>query len=276
MRDRCAGRSFLVSSGNLFTFSRASDAPETPDFILALPVLAIVWVLVGIAISLRPGARGRRGGVEEGVVDRCCPDRGLWRCDDPSGPVLALPRPYTLLQFGYRLETYVLLGLSASMLVILDARAQLAADAGGWDWVGAAMVLARRGSAQSEQVDGYPKGTAARLSWCPIATSVFAPNNQPPNTAGGLGDYDDATLPLVEPAGQPGGGVPNDRPPPGRDDPRRSPGRHDRPHGYLAGAPYLVSVTGARVGGSRSSTVTWSCRSRPPGACSTANLAKAL
>ncbi len=111
------GTSFLVSAGNLFTFSRASAAPDTPDFVLALPVLAIAWVLVGIAISLaRPAPDGawRRFlwvvsalGVLFAVV-MTHPDL-----------ILDLPHPYTLLQFSYRLETYLLLGLCGAVLATL-------------------------------------------------------------------------------------------------------------------------------------------------------------
>ena len=239
----------LVSAGNLFTFSRASAAPDTPDFILALPVLAIVWVLAGIAISLR-----HRGG-PWGEAWR----RVLWIVAGLTavigvamthpGLVLALPRPYTLLQFGYRLETYVLLGLCASMLVILTL-------ARNWPsrWrkgMRAAAVVVLVGSAVGaiQQVDGYPKGASRPIVVVPDRYIVFAPSNQPPNTAGGLGDYDDASLPLVNPVGAPELDFPSDR-----IRAQRVTIPVDLPageivHTNLAGAPYMVSVTGARVVG---------------------------
>ena len=37
------GLMFLVNASHLFTFSRATIVENTPDFVLALPVLAIAW-----------------------------------------------------------------------------------------------------------------------------------------------------------------------------------------------------------------------------------------
>jgi len=242
--------SFLVSAGNLFTFSRASAAPDTPDFILALPVLAIVWVLAGIAISSRQG-----GASADAVAWR----RVLWIVAGltlvlgvvmtHAGLILALPRPYTLLQFAYRLETYVLLGLSASMLVILTLARSWPPRWRRGLWAATAVVLVGSAVGAIQQVDGYPKGSNRPIVVVPDRYVVFAASNQPPDTAGGLGDYDDASLPLVNPVGVPEVDFPSDRI---RGERVTIP--VDLPvgemvHTNLAGAPYMVSVTGARAVG---------------------------
>jgi hypothetical protein len=239
---------YLVSAGHLFTFSRASAAPDTPDFVLALPVLAILWVLAGIVLSLRQ--RNER------------PREGAWRrvlwilggltvafgvAMTHPGLILSLPRPYTLMQFSYRLETYVLLGLCASLLVTLVLSR---------DWprrwrVGlqASLVVVLMGSAVGaiQQVDGYPKGANHPIVVVPDRYIVFAPNNQPPVTEGGLGDYDDASLPLVNPAGAPGLEFPSGRIRRERVTVAVGLPAGEIVHTNLAGAPYMVSVTGARV-----------------------------
>jgi hypothetical protein len=241
---------FLVSAGNLFTFSRASAAPETPDFVLALPVLAIAFVFAGIAYSLPP-----RGGRRAHAAWR----RVLWIVAGFTllvgvvmthpGIILSLPHPYTLLQFGYRLETYVLLGLSASMLAILVLARTAPPRWRGGIWVAAAAVLVASSVGAIQQVDGYPTGSNHPIVVVPDRYVVFAPNNQPPQTAGGLGNYDDASLPLINPVGAPGIEFPSDQI-------RRErvtiavdllPGEIVRTN--LTGAPYLVRVTGARVVG---------------------------
>jgi hypothetical protein len=239
---------YLVSAGHIFTFSRASAVPDTPDFVLALPVLAILWVLAGILISVRL----RNGRPRERAWTRV-----LWILGGLTvafgvvmthpGLILSLPRPYTLLQFSYRLETYVLLGLCASLLVTLVLSR---------DWprrwrVGlqTSLVVVLIGSAVGaiQQVDAYPKGANHPIVVVPDRYVVFAPNNQPPVTAGALGDYDDASLPLVNPASAVGLEFPS-----ARIRREKVTVAVDLPageivHTNLAGAPYMVSVTGARV-----------------------------
>lgn len=239
------GSSYLVSDVDLFTFSRASVVANTPDFVLALPLLAIAWVISSIVISfaLRSGGPWRR---------ILCIFSGLTvvfaLLMTHTDLLLALPRPYTLLQFSYRLETYMLIGLCGAvltglMLVRIWPRRWRAAS-----WTLLVLVVIASGVGAVQQVDSYPRGAEDPGVVVPDRYSVFDPMHQPPFT-GGLGDYTDATLPVVEPAGTPiGVSFPTLI--------------HDEKvtipvtlpsgvlvHTNLTGAPYLVSVTGARVVG---------------------------
>jgi hypothetical protein len=240
------GSSFLVSVANLFTLSRASAAPETPDFALALPVVAIVWVLVGIAVSLaRPaGAAWQRFlWIVSGLGALICV------LMTHPGLILDLPHPYTLLQFSYRLETYVLLALCAAVLATLVL-------VRGWPqrwrmgaWAGMALVLLASAVGAIQQVDGYPKGDKHPIVVVPDRNVVFAPNNQPPVTAGGLGDYDDASLPLVNPVGAPEVVFPSSAIRDSRVSLPINLPAGELVHTNITGAPYLVNFEGARVVG---------------------------
>lgn len=168
--------------------------------------------------------------------------------------ILDLPHPYTLVQFGFRLENYVLLGLSAAVLVILVLARGWTGRWRLWPWT-AVIVLLAAGAGAVQQVDGYPRGT----NHPPMAVAAnryvaFAPSGQPPVTAAGLGcrtgigcGYDDNTLPLTESSGLPEitfpiSAIHSDR--------ITLP--VDQPAGALvstnlAGAPYFVDVTGAQA-----------------------------
>src|SRR5262249_27246847 len=120
-------------------------------------------------------------------------------------------------------------------------------------WIAAAAVVVASGVGAIQQVDEYPKGTNHPIVVVPDRYVVFAPRNQPPNTAGGLGDYDDASLALVNPVGAPAIEFPSNQ-----IRKERVTIAVDLPAGQivrsnLAGAPYLVRVTGARVIGRDSS-----------------------
>lgn len=180
---------YLVSAPHLFTFSRAGAAADTPDFVLALSVLAIVWVPAAIALSLRiPGASPWRRvllimAAAALLVAAFMTDPGL---------ILDLPHPYALVQYGYRLDTYVVLGLCAAMLAALA----LLRDAGGrarriWSW-GLVAVLVASGVGAVEQVDTHPNVVRDRHV-------VFDANSGPVRTH--LLDqqltYSDITLPAI-------------------------------------------------------------------------------
>ena len=239
------GSSYLVADANLFTFSRASVVANTPDFVLALPLLAIVWVLSSVVISFALGS----GGVWRRVL---CIFSGFTLVVavlmTHTGLLLALPRPYTLLQFSYRLETYVLLGLCGAVLATLMLARTWPRRLRAWSWTFAAVVIGASVVGAVHQVDSYPRGAEAPGVVVPDRYSVFDPAHQPPFT-GGLGDYTDATLPVVEPVGTPIGVA---FPTVSHDEKVTIPVKLPAGvlvHTNLTGAPYFVSVTGAKVVG---------------------------
>lgn len=243
--------SFLVSADSLFTPWRTAEILNTPDFVYSLPVFAIAWVLMGIAISLRhKGDTAWR--------------RVLWIVSGVSvlfavlmthpDLILDLPHPYTLVQFGFRLESYVLLGVSAAVLAILVLARSWPGRWRLWSWTAIVVLLAAAAGAV-QQVDGYPSGTNRP----PMAVTadryvVFQPSGLPPVTAAGLGcrtgigcGYDDNSLPLVVSEGFPQINFPISAI---RGDRVTLP--VDQPVGTLvttnlAGAPYFVNVTGAHA-----------------------------
>jgi len=237
--------SSLASASHLFTFSRASVVSNTPDFILALPVLAIAWIVIVLVASLVYGGGPWR--------------RLLWLVSGlsvivtifmtHSGLILDLPHPYVFLQFSYRLETYVLMGISAAVLVTLVLVRQCPRRVRKCAWVAVAVVMVVSAVGAVQQVDGYPNGKHRARFVVPDRYVVFAPRNQPPATVEGLSDYDDTTLPRVNPRGIPelyfpASAIRNERisvrvsTPPG-----------ELVRTNLVGAPYFVDVTGARVVG---------------------------
>ncbi len=103
-----------VSAKNLFALSRlpAGLPARTPD-VFSLPVLAIAWVLLSFPLLawrrwselwVRLLALSSAAAVGVGVM--------MTHTD----LILALPRPYTMLQFSHRLEGFVLMGLSGAIL----------------------------------------------------------------------------------------------------------------------------------------------------------------
>lgn len=233
---------YLVAARHLFTFSRADASSEVAShaFITALPVLAIVWTIVGIAISLRLGAGGawRRvlwifGGAATAL--------GLLMTH--PGLVLALPSPYALVQFGFRLETWVLLSLSAALLALLVIARHWPRRWRTYSWAATAVVIASMiGAAQ--QVERYPRAPART----PISADFRYIYPKAPR-GGELFDYDDASLPLVNPADAPevdfsSSAIHNEEATVSVSLPA---GRLLRTN--LVGAPYLVSVQGASVVG---------------------------
>jgi hypothetical protein len=109
-RAELTGNVSLVALQHLFTFSRTA-APG-----MSLPALAIVWVLA--AIVLLPRASHNRTWVRMLLISSAISLLAAIAMTHPS-LLLDLPRPYTLIQYSYRLEAYVLLGLCGAILAAL-------------------------------------------------------------------------------------------------------------------------------------------------------------
>jgi hypothetical protein len=124
----------LVSLGHLLSFSRTSGPglPAPYYLSLSLPVLAILWVLAGLLVL--PTRSRNRAWL-----------RLLLICSGTSivitvvmthvGLLLALPRPYSLIQFSYRLEVYVLLALCAAIVAALALARGGSRRSRIWTWM---------------------------------------------------------------------------------------------------------------------------------------------
>jgi hypothetical protein len=230
---------WIVSAKHLFTFSRANVIGAPLEyFVVALPLLAVAWVLASLALSLR------RHGWDPWK-------RALWMFSAAAlliGLLMAHPRPLTivttpltLIQFTYRIETYVLMAISAALLAGLAMLARGLLPLRRVLLWGIVPVLCASAVGAIEQVDGYRHYT-------PLSALFHETSWQ--GGRGSLRAYDDATLPRIA-----------------------SPGlakvefsaaealRHEAasaevklPAGRLVltnlvAAPYLVSVAGAQVVG---------------------------
>jgi len=213
----------------------------SPDFSLALPVLAIAWILLGGALTIRHGRRAEDAAFRRllAVLAGVGTLFGLlltnWRL------IADLPGPYHLVQFPYRLETYVLLATSGAMICVLALqRSEIA----GRRVLPALLVgvLAFSAIGAVEQVADYP-------NQFPNRNFVFAAQRQPPVSVYDTGDYSDTTLPLIGPAGLATATFPQSV----HDDRVRATFAVDPRQTLLQSnvraAPYLVRVLGATVVG---------------------------
>ncbi len=231
---------YLVSTRHLFTLSRASASTPGAAFALSLPILVIVWALVSIAIFLRKGLRGTWIRV---LLICAALTTFLIVLMTHAGMILALPRAFATLQFSYRLESYVLLALSGTVLaaLMLAQGRDRGARFSTWALV---PVLAVSVVGAIQQTDAHPVG-GERYST--LAALYHTPG------AGGevLSDYVDVHLrPLIDP---------NGRPPEVHFNPAAVHDNHTTKVVHLApgqlvysnlqGPPSLVRITGAKIAG---------------------------
>jgi hypothetical protein len=152
------GTMHLVSFGHLFTLSRASTVPGVQDYPLPLPTLTIVWVLASIPILLWSVRRGTWPRTLSILVAITAATVVLMT---HVGLLLALPKPYTLLQFSYRLEGYVLMGVTAAVVAILVLSRLGSPRLRLWAWtLVPVLILSLLGAVQ--QVDAYPREALGR------------------------------------------------------------------------------------------------------------------
>jgi hypothetical protein len=249
---------FLVSPGDLFTLSRASATPQSTVFALSLPILVIAWVLVsaGLLVAIRTTGTWMRI-----LLIFSCATALIVVLMTHAGLLLALPHAYViLLQFSYRLESYVLLGVSGAVLAVLvvlvrnrapgtmahasvpRASRQLPARiVRRWQWtLAAVLVVSIVGAVQ--QVDASPSKGEGSTS---LSSYLTAPSHEV------LADYLDGMLPAIAVRG--GSSREVDFPPNAVHDNRTSMVVHlaagELVDTNISADPDLVRVTGARIVG---------------------------
>jgi hypothetical protein len=155
-----------VSADRLFSLSHAT---KKSDFVVSLPVLAIAWVLVSMVILLLTGRRGtwmRILMVVSGLTVL------IAVVMTHAGLVLALPRPYATLQFTYRLESYVLLGLSGAVLVVLVLARSGTRGVRLWTWMLApALAVSMIGAIQQANTYPHLQGRSAVFIYAKFPTN---------------------------------------------------------------------------------------------------------
>jgi hypothetical protein len=199
-------------------------------------VLAIAWVLAGIAVSVR--AR-RRGTWMRVLLVLSAASTLLVVVMTHAGLILVLPRMYATLQFGFRLESYVLLGVAGAVLAALVLNRD--GDRGVRFWIWALVpVLAVSALGAVQQTDAHPAGRSRALA----LSSYLEPTYEQEGLLDYVDDHVEVTkthLPLIT---FPPESVRHDRAsilvrePPGQ-----------RVDTNIRSAPELIHVSGARVVG---------------------------
>jgi hypothetical protein len=225
-----------VSAERLFSPPIFTSAKS---FALSLPVLVIAWILIGIGIFLLAGRRGmwmRILTIVSGLTVL------IAVVMTHEGLVLALPRPYAMLQFSYRLESYVLLGVSGAVLVVLVLAQGGPRRVRLWTWtLGPILIVSVIGAIQQVDVYTHIEGRSAVFRYLkyPTQQGVLYP------------DYIDIAQPrVVDPSGQ---STRVDFPPTTIHGDYVSKVVHLLPGQFvdtnIGGGPELVRVTGAKIVG---------------------------
>jgi hypothetical protein len=223
---------FSVADRHLFTLSRKRAGGTI--LTLSLPILAIAWALVSVAIS----ATVRRTGTWMRVflvVSGATILVGIIMTH--AGIILALPRVFATLQFTFRLESYVLLGISGAVLAALVLARNAGANARLWNWmlVPVAVVSVVGGI---EQASAYTPGLSRTTALSSYLVPVYEEE--------GLLDYVDDKLPIMRKS------LPRVTFPPSSVQENRASKVIHEPPGQLVdsnlrSAPSLVHITGARI-----------------------------
>ncbi|HEY3758961.1 MAG TPA: hypothetical protein VGL37_04325 [Solirubrobacteraceae bacterium] len=227
----------LVSANNLFALSRVTATPGN-EFVLSLPLLAMAWSLIGILICWFGGLRG----AWVRLLLICAAAATLMIVVmTHAGLILALPKPYAILQFAYRLESYVILAVSGAVLVCLVAIRSGTPRIRSWRWMLAPiLIVALAGAVQ--QTGAYPHGQSRQA----VIRSPFKSEF----TERILTDYTDGSLPHFVDRGKP---VEVIFPAAAIHDNHISKVVHLRPgelvYTNIGGGPELVHVGGAKIVG---------------------------
>ncbi len=143
---------FIVAAHNLFSLSRAPSPGSIVS--LSLPVLAVAWVLVGVVMLARTGRRDTWMRVLL-VVGAATVVLAVIMAH--AGLILALPRMYAMLQFSFRLESFVLLGISGALVAVLVMAQTDRLWLRRWTWL-LAPIAAVSVFGAAEQAANHPRG----------------------------------------------------------------------------------------------------------------------
>jgi len=172
---------YTVAARNLFTLSRSPASSSI--VVVALPILAIAWVLVSIAMLTL--AR-RRGTWMRTLLILAAATVALTLVMTHAGLILALPRPYATLQFSFRLEGFVLMGLSGAIVAVLVIARGGGARLRRWTWL-LAPIAAVSVTGALQQTSAHPSGASRGTALASYLT--------PPPERFGQFDYQDYRLP---------------------------------------------------------------------------------
>jgi hypothetical protein len=119
-----------VDWGHLLPLNRASASWANPTFALELPVLAVVWAALTV-----PVLRSSLSSVwSRTLLVLLAAVATLTIVMTTATILLALPRIYRLVQFSFRIESYVLLATSGAVLAGLALAARATPNRRRWAW----------------------------------------------------------------------------------------------------------------------------------------------
>lgn len=141
----------MVAAPHIYTLSRSLGKKRPFELAISLPILAMAWSLVSVFVFLR---RGLRGPWERLLLILAGMVALMTIVMTHTAIVLALPRPYAMLQFSYRLESYVILLTCGTVLVglVLAQRARTRTHYWAWALI-PALAIGIVGAIQ--QTDAY-------------------------------------------------------------------------------------------------------------------------
>ena len=176
----------LVSVQHLFTFSRASASTPGAAFALSLPILVMGWGLLSVGVF---AVGGLRGAWSRMLLICAVLTVAFTVLMTHAGLILALPKAYGTLQFSYRLESYVLLALSGTVLAALVLGRRGSRLQRIWSWtLPPLLIVSLVGAVQQSGAYPHSEGTRAR---------TLAEAYTQPNTGERLLDYLDVHLPGI-------------------------------------------------------------------------------
>jgi hypothetical protein len=182
---------YTVAARHLFTFSRATDSGSVVT--LALPILAIAWVLASVVAFV---ASNRSGTWMRVLLLIASATVALTVLMTHAGLILALPRVYATLQFSFRLESFVLMGVCGAMLAVLV----MAREGGRWlhyhTWLLAPIAIVSVLGA-IEQTAAHPQGRSRATALASYLTPIYEREGQLDYVDGRL-RIDSKQLPFVE------------------------------------------------------------------------------
>jgi hypothetical protein len=226
----------FIAPRYLLSLDRIASPPRL--LVLELPVVTIGWIVAGIVVT---GAAWRTGWFRL-VLVLFSATALLAILMTNIGLILALPGPFRQIQFGYRLEAYVLFGVSATSIGLLRLAGRGPGARAIWRWAGLPIValMVVQGLAQAHP---NPKPTYAAGNSGGVRRYV-SPGSHP-----GEMDYAGRRLPLLD-------STSGDRVhfPVSAEDGDRAKITVDAIPGQLLGTnamvmPPLVDVSGARIVG---------------------------
>ncbi len=127
----------MVTPENVLTLTRKRSDPLMPRYALQLPMLAIAWTTIGLVLlrSHRRSAWFRAGVLMLVVIVLTSV------LMTSSSLLIALPRPYDMLQAGYRLQAYIVLALSCAVIGLLVLISRGTPRLRVWAWALLAVLI---------------------------------------------------------------------------------------------------------------------------------------